>query len=81
MFTIKVHYNVSATKLYVVFWATRGRVFSEITFFFGNLVSSEIPKFTGHEAALQGLSVYQSRIVGKLLQRRMGTAFLSLLLQ
>lgn len=54
--------------LYVVFHAARGRVFSEIMPFFCNLVNSENPKFAGHEAALQVLSIYQSHILGEWLQ-------------
>lgn len=50
---------------YVVFQAARGRVFSEIMRFFCNLVNSENPKFGGHEAALQDLSIYQSHILGE----------------
>lgn len=79
MFTIKIHSNASATNPYVVFWATRGTVFSEMLLFFGNVVSSENPKFTGHGAALQGLSV--CHILGECLQWQMGTIFLSLLFQ
>lgn len=81
MFTIKIHSNASATNLNVVFWATRGRVFSEMMLFFGDVVSSENPKFTGHGATLQGLSVCQSLILGEWLQWQTGTVFLLLLFQ
>lgn len=53
MFTIQIHYNASPTKPSVVFWATKGRFFPEMMPFFCDLINSENPKFTGHEAALQ----------------------------